>query len=81
MNRKSLTYQPHMALHEIRDTDLEMFSTFVEKPLQIRPIMQNKANFSPFFAQKRRFYRKTNPIQTQYKPKQTQFWHKNKDRL
>ena len=28
--------------------------------------MQNKPNFSPFFNQKQRFHKKTNPIQTQF---------------
>ena len=45
-----------------------VFSTPVENVRQIRLFMQNKPNFSPFFTQKRRFHKKTKPIQSQTKP-------------
>jgi hypothetical protein len=60
-------------------------STFVERTLQIRPFMQNKPNFRNDVMSVNIFItriyeenghsgrQKTNPIQTQLKPKQTQF--------
>jgi hypothetical protein len=45
-------------------------STTVEIALQIRPFMQNKANF-PYFSPGNEDYAKK---QTQFKAKQTQFW-------
>ena len=40
----------------------------VECVVWIHSIIKNKPNFSPFFTQKQRFHKKTNPIQTQSNP-------------
>ena len=47
-------------------------STPVENVRQIRPFYAKQTQFSPFFAPHRRFYEKTNPIRTQFKPNLTQ---------
>jgi len=47
-------------------------STFVENVRQIDPFYAKQTQFFAFFAQKRRFHEKTNPIQTQYKANLTQ---------
>ncbi|MBN1795067.1 MAG: hypothetical protein JW804_00180 [Sedimentisphaerales bacterium] len=47
-------------------------STFVERPLQITPFFTKQSQLSSILAQKRRFQRKTNPKQSQFKPKRTQ---------
>ncbi|MCP4259312.1 MAG: hypothetical protein GY774_17650, partial [Planctomycetes bacterium] len=68
---------------------LEMPSTIVEKALQIGPFLTNKANFrnaeiaiSSYITTKYNIFPawrgvKTNPIQSQFKAKQSQFWTKN----
>jgi len=48
-------------------------STTVENSLQITPFYAKQTQFYAFFARKRRFHEKTNPIQTQLKPIQSQF--------
>jgi hypothetical protein len=48
-------------------------STTVENVRQITPFYAKQSQFCAFFARKRRFHQKTNPIQTQLKPIQTQF--------
>jgi hypothetical protein len=47
-------------------------STTVENSLQITPFYAKQSQFYAFFAQKRRFHEKTNPIQTQFKANLTQ---------
>ena len=47
-------------------------STIVENSLQITPFYAKQTQFYPFFAPKRRFHEKTNPIQTQFKANLTQ---------
>ncbi|MCP4610742.1 MAG: hypothetical protein GY845_18700 [Planctomycetes bacterium] len=42
-------------------------STIVENSLQISPFYAKQSQFFAFFARKRRFNEKTNPIQTQFK--------------
>jgi hypothetical protein len=42
-------------------------STTVENSLQINPFYAKQSQFCAFFARKRRFHQKTNPIQTQFK--------------
>jgi hypothetical protein len=48
-------------------------STPVENVRQITPFYAKQSQFYAFFARKRRFHEKTNPIQTQLKPIQSQF--------
>jgi len=48
-------------------------STTVENSLQITPFYAKQTQFCAFLARKRRFHGKTKPIQTQFKPKQSQF--------
>ena len=48
-------------------------STFVERPLQITLYFTKQSQLYAFLGQKRRFRRKTKPIQSQTNPKQTQF--------
>jgi len=48
-------------------------STTVENVRQINPFYAKQSQFYAFFARKRRFHQKTNPIQTQLKPIQSQF--------
>ena len=57
-----------------RDTryGFEKRSTTVENSLQIAPFYAKQSQFYAFFAPKRRFHEKTNPIQTQYKANLTQ---------
>ncbi len=47
-------------------------STPVENVRQITPFYAKQTQFCAFIARKRRFHEKTKPIQTQFKPKQTQ---------
>ena len=47
-------------------------STTVENSLQITPFYAKQTQFYTFFAPKRRFHEKTNPIQSQFKPNLTQ---------
>jgi len=50
-----------------------ILSTTVENSLQITPFYAKQSQFYSFSARKRRFHKKTNPIQSQFKPKQSQF--------
>jgi hypothetical protein len=52
-------------------------STTVENIRQITPFYAKQSQFYAFFARKRRFHKKTNPIQTQFKPNKA----KNKPNL
>jgi len=47
-------------------------STTVENSLQITPFYAKQSQSYAFFARKCRFYKKTNPIQTQFKANLTQ---------
>ncbi|MCP4609473.1 MAG: hypothetical protein GY845_12235 [Planctomycetes bacterium] len=47
-------------------------STTVENIRQIPPYLKKQTQFYAIFTPKRRFNEKTNPIQTQFKPKQSQ---------
>jgi len=73
MNNKSLTCQPHLAFHEMLDTryGFEIFSTLVEKSLQIHPKNAKQSQFFPFFHLKMKILQKnkanSNPIRTQNK--------------
>ena len=55
------------------DNQLKRRSTPVENVRQITPFYAKQTQFYLFFARKRRFHEKTNPIQTQFNPKQSQF--------
>jgi len=58
MNRQSsIIYRPSSVL----------CSTTVENVRQINPFYAKQSQFYAFFARKRRFHEKTNPIQTQFK--------------
>jgi len=48
-------------------------STTVENSLQINPFYAKQTQFYAFFARKRRFHEKTNPIQSQFKPNLSQY--------
>ena len=48
-------------------------STFVEMSLQITPFFTKQSQFSSILLQKQGFCQKTNPIQSQTNPIQTQF--------
>ena len=71
-NHHLLTRYPdnRFAIFSTLFTDLR--STPVENVRQIHLFYAKQSQFYSFFAQKRRFQEKTNPIQTQFKPNLTQ---------
>ena len=77
--RRSYCYIENVFCRQRRHRALQ--SAAVEWVVWIHSIIKNKPNFSAYFTWKWRFHKKTNPIQTQFKPNQSQFWHKNRPQL